>query len=448
MPIRADLAKPIDPAPLIYFRITFGMIMLWEIIRYATSNWIYRYYIKPQMFFPYLGFDRVHPLPGNGMYLVFFALGLLAICIIVGFCYRLAMPLFCLIFSYVFLLDQSQYLNHFYLVILLSGLMSFIPAHCAFSIDARVRPDVRMLPIRLWMLRMLQFQIVVVYAAGALAKLNGDWLQGEPMRLWLAQSTDFPVIGQYFTQPWAAYVFSYGGLMVDALALPFFCWRRTRWIGLVILVSFHLLNSRLFAIGIFPWLMLATLPLFLPLAWWNRIASRFANPIPDATIQPRLARITVSLLALYCVVQIVLPLRHFLIPGDVSWTEEGGYFAWQMKLRDKQGIASFRVHDPVSGKDWTVNPRDYLTHRQYEFMTDIPDMILLFSHHLADRWLDQGYPDVEVYALVLVSLNGREYRPIVDGSVNLAAQPRTLPPASWIKPLDLPLSQSRSKPDS
>ncbi|MBC8172125.1 MAG: HTTM domain-containing protein [Anaerolineae bacterium] len=438
---KLNLFAPITAAPLAYFRIAFGLIMVWEMGRYIDAGWIDRYYVKPTFFFSYYGFEWVKPLSESGMYAVFAVFGGLAFCIMIGFAYRLAMPLFTLVFSYIFLLDQTQYLNHFYLIVLLSFLMCFIPAHRVWSVDAWFFPRLATLPLRLWMLRLLQFQLFVVYGFGALAKINPDWLQGEPMRLWLAESTDFPVFGQFFTEEWMVYLFAYGGIVVDLIALPLFCWRRTRWLGLGMLVSFHIVNARLFSIGIFPWLMLATLPLFVPLAWWERV---LAVPIDLREPSLRVRQLTLSLLGVYCLFQLVMPLRHFVLPGDVHWSEEGGYFAWHMKLRDKAGLASFRVYDPISGESWLIDLDDYLTSRQQNVMTDIPDMILQFTHHLASLWRTQGYPEVQVYGVVLVSLNGREYRPVVDTQVDLATLSRSESTSNWILPLDIPLSQRRS----
>ena len=66
----------------------------------------------------------------------FWALGALALFVMLGLWYRLSATLFFVGFSYVFLLDQTQHLNHFYLISLVSLLMVFVPAHGAFSIDA------------------------------------------------------------------------------------------------------------------------------------------------------------------------------------------------------------------------------------------------------------------------------------------------------------------------
>jgi hypothetical protein len=114
------LFAPVDIASLVCFRAAFGAIMLWEVGRYVSHGWIKRYYIEPTFHFTYYGFGWVRPWPGNGMYWHFYGLGLLAFCMALGLGYRLTATLSFLGFTYLFLLDQTQYLNHFYLICLVS----------------------------------------------------------------------------------------------------------------------------------------------------------------------------------------------------------------------------------------------------------------------------------------------------------------------------------------
>src|ERR1044072_8159469 len=114
----AALFKPVDISFLVFFRVLFGAIMLWE---------TYRYFVEPVVNFTYDGFSWVKPWPGRGMYIHFVVLGLAAACVMAGFMYRIAAPVFFLAFTYFFLLDQTRYMNHFYLVCLISFLMCFLP---------------------------------------------------------------------------------------------------------------------------------------------------------------------------------------------------------------------------------------------------------------------------------------------------------------------------------
>lgn len=68
-----------------------------------------------------------------------------------------------------------------------------------------------------------------------------------------------------------------------------------------------------------------------------------------------------------------------------------------------------------------------------------PDMVLQFAHHVAETFRSRGYEEVEVRAIVVSSLHGRDYQHLVDPSVDLAEQPRTPAQASWIVQLEEPL---------
>lgn len=452
--VQAHLLSQVDNSFLIFIRIAFGAIMFWEVYRYFAGNRISRYYVKPILHFHYYGFSWVTPWAGEGMYLHFFALGVLALCILAGFFYRIAAALFFLGFTFVFLLDQTHYLNHFYLISLLSLLLIFLPADCALSIDSLLRPKRRSETVPAWTLWLLRVQLGIVYFYGGIAKLNGDWLRGEPMRLWLGDSTHFPLIGSFFKEEWMVYQFVVGGLLLDLLVVPLLLWKRTRLYAFLAAATFHLLNSQLFDIGIFPWLMLAATFVFFPPDLVRRavraitqIGSKRARTAPSKhkTALPHAGELSGwqkmagALLAIYVAVQILLPLRHLAYPGDVNWTEEGHLFSWHMKLRDKEADARFTITDPASEQVWKVDLRRYLEPRQIEKMVTRPDMILQFSHYLAEEKRRAGFENVEVRARVMASLNGRKRQLLIDPEVDLAKQPRNLLPARWIMPLTEPL---------
>jgi hypothetical protein len=88
--------------------------------------------------------------------------------------------------------------------------------------------------------------------------------------------------------------------------------------------------------------------------------------------------------------QILIPLRHWLYPGNVNWTEEGHRFAWHMKLRDKQGQLDIQVTDPKTGQSWSVDLSEDLTPRQMAKMPTRPDMILQYAHYLREKWRQAG----------------------------------------------------------
>jgi hypothetical protein len=450
----AALFRPVDISFLVFFRVLFGGIMLWESYRYFTHGWITRYFLEPAVTFTYYGFSWVKPWPGRGMYIHFFVLGLAAACVMAGFFYRIAAPVFFLTFTYFFLLDQTRYLNHFYLVCLISFLMCFLPAERAFSIDALLRRKIRSDVVPAWTLWLLRAQIGIPFFYGGIAKLNSDWIQGgEPMRSWLRPLTKVAGGSPIFTSDWVVYGFVYGGLFLDLLVVPLLLWRRTRIFAFVAAVLFNLINATIFDIGIFPWLMLGALFIFFPpdlirrfARWFMSPGEEFVEEKPEIIAEPGSCpslstsqKLTVGLLAAYLVVQLIFPLRHYLYPGNVSWTEEGHNFSWHMKLRTKSGEAVFTVTHPQSGQTWTIKPEDYLESHQLMKVITKPDLVLLFAHHLAEEKRREGYENVEVRARILASLNGREPQLLIDPSVDLAKEQVSLLPMRWIVPLTTPL---------
>lgn len=457
--------------------------MLWEVWRYFDRGWISRYWIEPILNFPYFGFEWFHPWPGQGMYIHFVGLGILAIFIALGFWYRLSTILFFLGFSYMFLLEKARYLNHFYLICLISFLLIFVPAHRALSIDAWRRPGIRTQTVPAWTLWLLRIQIGIPYFYGGLAKINGDWLQGEPMRMWMAARTDFPAIGPLFTQEWMVYSLSYGGLLLDLLVVPFLIWRRTRPLAFAFALVFHLMNVQLFDIGIFPWFMIAATAIFFRPDWPRHLVGQGLRILP--VIQAPLASqswggqdskppelgvwgsptdvnssrkhlkdrkqsgpkrltprhtLTLTLLGIYLTLQLLLPFRHYLYPGNVNWTEEGHRFAWHMKLRSKRADVRFVITHKLDGTVSYLEPYDILPRWQVRKMAARPDMILQLSHILAKDLSGGNKDSIEVRAESFASLNGRAEQQLIDPTVDLSKERQSLLPATWILPLETPLS--------
>ena len=143
---------------------------------------------------------------------------------------------------------------------------------------------------------------------------------------------------------------------------------------------------------------------------------------------PRYRPYIIVVLVLIALFHVLVPLRHHLFEGDVAWTEEGHRYSWRMMLRSKSGNGKFIVETPrlindsIQWKRETVYPRRELTKKQNRKLYTHPDMILQYAHHLRDRYLDEGYDSVRVYAKVRMRLNFREYHPYVDPEVDLAKE--------------------------
>ncbi len=443
--LREFFFAPVEAASLAVFRMAFGAVMAWEVFLYFRNGWIAEYWMQPAFHFTYPGFGWVAPWPGEGMYWHMAALGILAVLMMVGLFYRASAVLFFLGFTYTFLLEHTRYLNHFYFVCLVSLLMIFVPAHRGWSLDALRRPALRHRVVPRWSLWLLRFQLGVVYAYAGVAKLSSDWFNARPLTLWLHRLADTPAIGFLFERSETFHAVSWAGLAFDLLIVPALLWKRTCPFAFAAAVAFHATNSFLFTIGIFPWLSIAMTTLFLEPDWPLRLARKLGLPgaplgvgSPSSSVASTPARScsgrnwTLFLLGTYATFQLLFPLRHWLYPGDVAWTEEGHEFSWRMKLRDKKGAAQFEVTAPSTGAIWLENPAAYLKPWQAEKLPGRPELLRQFAHHLATLHARRlGHP-VEVRVYTQVRLNGHPPRPIIDPTVDLAKQPYRLAPDTWI----------------
>lgn len=493
--LRERLAAPADSASLAIVRIGLGFLVAWEVWREIDHGLIRADYLDPRFLFSWALFDWVRPLPDDTwMLAVFGVLAVSGLFVAAGAFYRAAAVVMTAGMTYWFLLEKARYLNHRYLACLFAFLLIVVPAHAAFSVDARRKPWVRSPTVPAWTVMLFRFQVGAPYVFAGLAKLNFDWLvRGEPLVMWLSRHTDFPVIGRFFDDAGFVRTLAWGSTALD-LSVPFLLLhRRTRAPAYALALAFHFMNSRLFNIGMFPWMMILATTIFFDPDWPRRfaaVARRGSMPLRGAlaagfavgfgvggflpgsfsgvraviggvgvavlvfqlhqdyrerraragvedAAPRRLARPLAAALAIWVAVQLLLPLRHFAIPGNAQWTEEGSRFAWHMLLHTKSGTVTFQIRSadrlPV---EFVIT--DHLTAFQVRKMVQHPDLILEFAHYIEDFYGRVGVTeDLEIYAESSVSLNGRPAQRLIDPTVDLTAIERPyIPPGDWIEPLE------------
>jgi len=265
-PISSFLMRPVAASSLGAFRFFFGALMLWSTLKYFLHGWIKSDYIDQSFLFTYEWFPWVAPWPGDGMYYHFAVMAVSAFFLALGLFYRFSAVVFFLTYTHVFLLDKAQYNNHYYLICLLGLLFCLTHADRWMSVDSWRKsstPDT----VPFWQLLIFKVQVFIVYFYGGIAKMNWDWLNGEPMRHWIVESAESnvtpPIVSAFFKHDMAAYIFSYGGLAFDLGICFLLIWKKTRLLAIAALVFFHLTNAWLFSIGIFPYLMIGAIVLFL-----------------------------------------------------------------------------------------------------------------------------------------------------------------------------------------
>ncbi|HET6512737.1 MAG TPA: HTTM domain-containing protein, partial [Candidatus Kapabacteria bacterium] len=403
----------------------------------------------PRFFFTYYGFEWVRPLPELGMYAVFAAMVLCSIFVIVGYNYRIAITSFFLLFTYVELIDKTNYLNHYYLVSLVTFLMIWLPLNSSYAIDAAREPWIRRVEVPRWMLAALLAQIGFVYFFGGIAKIKSDWLfEAQPLRIWLAANSGIPVIGPLLNEKWVAFAFSWFAMIFDLTIAFVLCSKRARPYGYAVLLTFHFLTAQFFRIGMFPYIMSISTLAFFSSEFHKSVLEKLSAFVklfiigPMSPIGPigpirnaRPALLGYCIIAFF-VLQAALPFRYIFYPGKSLWTEEAYRWSWNIMLIEKAGHAEFTVLDKQTGERWLEIPREHLTMQQEKQMAMQPDMILQFAHHLEDLARSNGHDDVAVFADTYVTLNGKPGRTLIDPSVDLTEQRDGFLPKSWILPFD------------
>jgi hypothetical protein len=451
----AYIQQPVSIAPLAMFRVIFGVMMLISIIRFALNGWIYKLYVEPDFYFPYLGFEWIKPLGETGMYMIFLVMGITAFCIMTGLFYRVSAVLFFLSFTYVELIDKTNYLNHYYFVSIISFLLIILPAHRYFSIDAKIFPRIRCTEVPRWTIGAIMLQLGMVYFFAGLAKVNYDWLiEAQPLRIWLPANGHLPFFGSFLDEVWVAYFFSWFGCIYD-LSIPFLLLNnKTRKYAYIAVIAFHVLTRLLFNIGMFPWIMILSTLIFFPSSFHQGIIDSVRkffnvrtreNNVPRRVYFPSSGKIITGFLAIHFLIQVFLPLRYALYPGNLFWSEEGYRFSWRVMLMEKGGTAIFYVSDPAFPGEIEIDNCDYLTAFQEKMMSTQPDMILQFAHHIREDYTNKTiavrdkqftFKNPVVRVKSNVSLNGKGSRPFVDPATDLAQVKYDLAHRDWILPLE------------
>ncbi|MBD3616616.1 MAG: HTTM domain-containing protein [Gracilimonas sp.] len=445
--IRSYLNTSTNAAPLAVFRIFFGILMLISIVRFAANGWIEKLYIEPDFFFSYYGFEWVQPL-GEWTYLIFLICGLSSVFITLGYKYRISIIVFFLSFTYIELMDKTTYLNHYYFISILSFLMIFLPAHAYYSLDAYKDENLRSQQVPKWSIDSIKFLLFIVYFYAGLAKLNSDWLfKAMPLQIWLPAKYSIPILGDLLQQTWTHYAFAWAGALYD-LTIPFLLlYKRTRIIAFAMVVVFHLLTRVLFPIGMFPYIMIASALIFFDAGLHNRILeytskwfkiskSFFDNGADYSFPKAWIRKASVSMVAVFFMIQLLVPFRYMLYPGELFWTEEGYRFSWRVMLMEKAGYANFKVVDPENRQRFYVDNTKFLTRFQEKQMSSQPDFILEYAHFLEDHYQQQGIKDPEIYVDSYVALNGRQSRRYVDPEVDLTTIQPSLKHRTWLLPFD------------
>ena len=416
------LFKHIDNSSLIVFRIIFGLLCFLESVGAIFTGWIKRTLIEPEFTFSFIGLEWLQPLPGNWMYAYYVVMGVFGLLIMIGYKYRLSTIMFTILWAGTYFMQKASYNNHYYLLILLSGIMVFQPANTYYSLDAKKNPGIQQIAMPNWCRLLFILQMFIVYTYGAIAKIYPDWLDTTFIEILMKSKQHYILIGDLLQQKWVHYFLAYGGILFDGLIIPLLLYKPTRKWAFFASIFFHLFNSIVFQVGIFPYLSLAfALFFFEPKTIHHIFLKKKPFYNENEIIVPAYKRILITLGAVYFIIQIALPLRHHFIEDNVLWTEEGHRMSWRMMLRSKQGFAIYKVVNNKTKKPTIIQLNDYLTNKQIHLVSTKPDVIWQFSQRLKDIYAKKGEEDISVYVDCKISINGSPYKQLINPEVDLTS---------------------------
>jgi len=246
---------------------------------------------------------------------------------------------------------------------------------------------------------------------------------------------DYWLIGELLQEKWVHTAISVFGIVFDLLVVPALLWKPTRKVAFGFSIFFHLFNSYVFRIGIFPYLSLAFCIFFFPPQTIRNLFLRKKKvEVPPDLGFPKNHRWIVRAITVYLVIQVLLPLRHHTIKDDVLWTEEGHRLSWRMMLRSRSGYTRFKVVKKDTQDTIRVDLDDYLTKKQRRKIGSYPDYIWQFAQRLKKEYAEKG-DDISVYVTGKTKVNAGKYQPLIDPKVDLASVPwKHFSHNEWIMP--------------
>lgn len=217
------------------------------------------------------------------------------------------------------------------------------------------------------------------------------------------------------------------------------------------------MNSRLFSIGMFPWVCLAELPLFYDRSWPKILISSFKTvkdpkvtefPVKFGIYNSKAnhkfkQKLVVSIILLYCSSQALLPYSHVITKGYNGWTNGIYGYSWDMMIH-----AWDTTHTVVKVVENNRNSHHFLHPNAFSVndrWTKHPDMAYQYAHCIQRNLVEDfkkndrssmRFQNLSIYFDAWSALNGRFQQRMFDPSVDmLKVEWSPFKNVQWMKPL-------------
>jgi hypothetical protein len=264
----SDLARPV--VELEHHRWVRGLDFSWSVTR------------APELASPALHGFALGPIAND---ILVYARTFLCVSLLLGVRPRLSAAAVAIVSYALLLADRYRYFHHLHLLYVALGLLAFCPLGDRLSLERqarlvwrRFRPGaVQDLPppasSPAWSLAVLRALVSGVYLSAGLAKLEPEYWSGQTLaeldRIGMLGGPAWEVLRNAFGYAWLARF-----TCLIELALPLLlAWKRTRWLGVALAVTFHLVLGSVLAVSTFG----VTMVLLL-LSYWPKSRPQERSP--------------------------------------------------------------------------------------------------------------------------------------------------------------------------
>lgn len=432
--LQDKLVQPKDIASLAIFRFFSGVLIFIEIVNQFFTGDI-ESYTEATYHFQYTGFEWVTALPSTAMWVQIIMTCLLALLVAFGLFYRISTVLLFLNYTYLFLVEKSEYVNHFYLYCLLCFVLIFLPAHRKLSLDVKRKPSLEASQVPAWCIYIIVTQMVIVYFYGGIAKLHTDWFEAKFLKIHLPSYAKISLWGDLLKNEYLPYFMAYAGLCFDLFISVGLLIRKTRKVSFIIACFFHITNATIFGLASFPWFSILLTSMFLPPSWPRKVFPFLFKQDKNIPYAYKTVPAILYGCYLYVAIQLFLPFRHYIFEKNVNWTEQHHRFSWHMMLRTKSGHCYFKVVDENNQRIHVPYAKWLHPNLKYGWVGK-PDMILQLAHDIGEYAQNTLHKKgVQVYAKSKISLNGYPRCSFVNPKIDLMKISKHEHHENWVLPM-------------
>ncbi|RAP32183.1 hypothetical protein DID75_05255 [Candidatus Marinamargulisbacteria bacterium SCGC AG-410-N11] len=353
--IYLKLTEPIYGLPISLFRLLVGLILAKFFSVYLIDT-IYDRIFYNEVFpftFNYPGLDFIIRLNGDGMTLFYLLTILICLLFAIGYRYKVTSILLFILYTYHFLTTANHYNNHYYLTLIFLFFFTIINGATHLAVD-NIRKHTTHQPfIPFWQKLLFHIQLLIVFSYATYWKIiNPEWVEGILLKnvytLLFNKWKHTHLISEHLYNLLTSYkvvlsqLLSMSAIMLDMLVIPFLMWKKTRVVGILLMILFNLINHQTLAIGYFPFFLIATLMLFIN---ENKLQQLYEKIISKLNIKPihqrsipkfNINKWPLVILTIFFIFQLILPLRHYILNTNTynfinyAWRTENFYFSWTM----------------------------------------------------------------------------------------------------------------------